>query len=416
VVEDKMGKKKITFIDLFAGAGGISEGFVRAGYTPVAHVEMKADACNTLRTRACYYYLKQCGRLDKYYDYLNSVINRDELYALVPETVIDSVIHETMSNSSMGSIYENIDNAIKNEGIGHIDLVIGGPPCQAYSNVGRSRKCMDDDPRNDLYKLYCKVLENYNPEMFVFENVPGLITAGEGKYINNIQEEFQSIGYELKYEIVNAKDFGVLQNRNRIILIGWKRNSSHKYPRFEKKENNFCINDILNDLPKLHAGQSSNQYRYKKYNGYLRENEIRKDDDILTWHVARSNIDRDRKIYRMAIQAWNDNHKRIKYSDLPDSLSTHKNKSGFLDRYKVVAADLPTCHTIMAHISKDGHYYIHPDIEQARSITVREAARIQSFPDDYYFEGSRTAAFIQVGNAVPPLMAKGIAEALIREF
>ncbi len=409
-------KNKITFIDLFAGTGGLSEGFVCAGYTPIAHVEMNVDACNTLRTRACYYYLKQSGCLDKYYDYLNSEINRDELYALMPKAVIDSVINETMSTSSMDVIYKKIDNAIITQEIGHVDLVIGGPPCQAYSHVGRSRKCMDDDPRNDLYKLYCKVLEKYNPEMFVFENVPGLISAGEGKYLQRIKNEFRSIGYKLDYEIVNAEYFGVLQKRNRIILVGWKRNSSHAYPRYEKKENCFCINDIFYDLPKINPGQTGNHYRHKKFSDYLRNNGIRKDEDILTWHVARSHIDRDRNIYRMAIRAWNDNHKRLKYSDLPDSLSTHKNKSGFLDRFKVVAADLPTSHTIMAHIAKDGHYYIHPDIEQSRSITVREAARIQSFPDDYYFEGSRTAVFTQIGNAVPPLMGKGIAEALTKEF
>ena len=130
----------------------------------------------------------------------------------------------------------------------------------------------------------------------------------------------------------------------------------------------------------------------------------------MTWHVARTHIERDRKIYREVIAAWFNEKKRIKYTDLPDELCTHRNRNAFLDRFKVVASDMPACHTMMAHISKDGHYFIHPDIEQARSITVREAARIQSFPDDFYFEGSRTAAFTQIGNAVPPLMAKGIAE------
>ena len=137
---------------------------------------------------------------------------------------------------------------------------------------------------------------------------------------------------------------------------------------------------------------------------------IRKKDDVLTWHIARPHISRDREIYRKVITAWFKDKKRIKYTDLPEELCTHRNRTAFLDRFKVVASDMPACHTMMAHISKDGHYFIHPDLEQARSITVREAARIQSFPDDFYFEGSRTAAFTQVGNAVPPLMAKGIAE------
>lgn len=411
-----MKKKKVTFIDLFSGAGGLSEGFICAGYSPIAHVETNKDACYTLKTRACYHYLKKKRQLDKYYDYLKSEISRNELYALVPKDVIDSVINETMAESSMESIYKQIDKAMKAMKIDHVDLIIGGPPCQAYSLVGRSRKFMDNDPRNDLYKLYCKVLERYKPEIFVFENVPGLITAGEGKYLKSIQDTFKAAGYEIEYEIVNALNFGVLQRRKRIILIGWKLNSGHAYPLFENKGVACYINDILSDLPRIQAGQSSKQYRNKELSDYLKNNGIRTGDDILTWQVARSHIDRDINIYRMVIQAWNDKHGRLKYSDLPENLSTHKNKSGFLDRYKVVAADLATSHTMMAHIAKDGHYYIHPDLKQARSITVREAARIQSFPDNYFFEGSRTAAFIQIGNAVPPLMAKGIAESLAKEF
>lgn len=136
----------------------------------------------------------------------------------------------------------------------------------------------------------------------------------------------------------------------------------------------------------------------------------------MTWHVARTNLERDRNIYRLVIQAWNKDHTRLKYTDIPDELATHNNKKSFLDRFKVVARDLTATHTMVAHISKDGHYYIHPDLEQARSISVREAARIQSFPDDFYFEGSRTAAFRQIGNAVPPLLAQKIANAIKGQF
>lgn len=409
-------KKTITYIDLFAGAGGLSEGFSSTGFTPIAHVEMNSDACKTLRTRACYYYLKEHSSLDEYRKYLRGQLTIENLYSMVPDAVHDSVICETMSKDTMKSIYDKIDGMITQNKITHVDLVIGGPPCQAYSQVGRSRKCMDDDPRNELYKLYFQVLNRYKPSAFVFENVPGLITAGGGEYLKDILKTFGSLGYAVHYEILNASDFGVMQNRCRIILVGWEKETKRGYPKFAKVSSNYTVNDIFQDLPTIEPGKSSNQYKNEPIGNYLKSSEIRKKDDVLTWHIARTNIDRDRKIYKLAIAAWNDSRKRLNYSALPPELITHKNTRGFLDRYKVVASDLPTSHTMMAHISKDGHYYIHPDIAQARSISVREAARIQSFPDDFYFEGSRTSAFVQIGNAVPPLMAKAIATAIREQF
>ena len=139
-------------------------------------------------------------------------------------------------------------------------------------------------------------------------------------------------------------------------------------------------------------------------------------DDVLTLHNSRPNIERDINIYRRAIELWNDGHKRLNYNDLPDELKTHKNRHSFTDRFKVVEGDESYCHTILAHLSKDGHYFIHPDLEQNRSITVREAARIQSFPDSYFFEGPRTSQFMQIGNAVPPMMAKGIAMGIFEQL
>jgi DNA (cytosine-5)-methyltransferase 1 len=147
----------------------------------------------------------------------------------------------------------------------------------------------------------------------------------------------------------------------------------------------------------------------KKKNSYLEQFELRNGVDFVTQHISRSHNSRDLEIYRRAIEKWNNNNERLKYPDLPEELKTHKNESSFTDRYKVVNGN-GVSHTVVAHIAKDGHYYIHPDIEQCRSISVREAARLQSFPDDFYFEGSRSAAFKQIGNAVPPLMANAIAK------
>lgn len=401
----------MNYIDLFAGAGGLSEGFTSIGFNPVAHVEMNREACETLKTRAVYYYLKDNGKLNEYKKYLLGELSKEELYSTVPEVVLKSVIHQTMSEENMPVLFDLIDDLKKEQHVEQVDLIVGGPPCQAYSLVGRAVKSdnMVGDPRNYLYRLYIEVLKKYTPAMFVFENVPGLLTANGGQYFEDMKNAFKDAGYTIDHSILNAKNFNVLQDRRRVILIGWKKELKYQYPVFEEKVSTHKVADLLSDLPAIQSGEENNNYADSKFSAYLEATGIRKADDILTWHVARPHIDRDREIYRKVITAWFEDKKRIKYTDLPKELCTHQNRTAFLDRFKVVASDMPTCHTMMAHISKDGHYFIHPDIKQARSITVREAARIQSFPDDFYFEGSRTAAFTQIGNAVPPLMAKGIA-------
>lgn len=406
----------MNYIDLFAGAGGLSEGFSSVGFEPVAHIEMNSDAAYTLKTRACYYYLKENGQLNAYYNYERGLITRDALYELVPDEVLESVINATISEGSINAIFERVDTLLQRnpDWNNTVDIVIGGPPCQAYSVIGRAVRedNMEDDPRNYLYKLYCRFLRRYQPKMFVFENVPGLLTANDGKHFENIKRYLRHVGYKIDFKELNAKDFGVLQNRRRIIIIGWRTDEQYCYPEFTPVSHTYTVSDILKDLPVMQAGGSSSKYRKTKPSKYLAEYGIRNNNDVLTFHVARPHIDRDKDIYRRVIDAWNDGHRRLKYCDLPQELRTHKNVTDFLDRFKIVEGDTAACHTMMAHISKDGHYFIHPDKKQARSITVREAARIQSFPDNYFFEGSRTAAFIQIGNAVPPVMAKAIAEAL----
>ena len=166
----------------------------------------------------------------------------------------------------------------------------------------------------------------------------------------------------------------------------------------------------------LHPGEHADRYSGGSPSSYVLENGLRTDDDVLTLHYARAHMVRDIEIYRRAVALWDDGHQRLRYNELPEELKTHKNQHSFVDRYKVVEGDEPCCHTVLAHLSKDGHYFIHPDIRQHRSITVREAARIQSFPDSYFFEGPRTAQFTQVGNAVPPMMAKGIALGILEQL
>jgi DNA (cytosine-5)-methyltransferase 1 len=418
----------MNFIDLFAGAGGLSEGFLKQGYEAVAHIEMNSDAAQTLKTRACYHYLKRENNLVPYYLYLSGRITRDALYNLVPDEILNSIINAKISEETIHAIFEQVDGLLSQNPNwnNEVDIVIGGPPCQAYSLVGRAIKSAQDrllneeerqvDPRNFLYKLYCRFLIKYTPKMFVFENVPGLLTAENGKYFRNMKAYLKRVGYVIEPREINAKNFGVLQNRRRIIIIGWRKGTNHHFPEFIPVEHGYIVNDILRDLPELQAGQENNRYRRIQPSHYLAEYGIRNNEDVLTWHVARSHIDRDKEIYRRVIQAWNNDHQRLRYPVLPEGLRTHNNLSSFLDRFKIVEGDTPACHTMMAHLSKDGHYFIHPDIHQARSITVREAARIQSFPDNYYFEGSRTAAFTQIGNAVPPLLSEAIARQLLLQL
>ncbi len=406
----------VSFIDLFAGAGGLSEGFVQAGFVPIAHVDMDYYSCQTLRTRACFRFMKASGQLDIYRRYLRKEISQEELYSFVPERVLRGVICETMSEETIDDIFRRIDFEMQDLGIGCVDLVIGGPPCQSYSLVGRSRVCMDGDPRNTLYEQYFRVIDRYQPKVFVFENVPGLLSAGGGVHYTAIQEKVKFLGYEMEQRTLTASDYRVLQKRKRVMIVGWKCDSGFYFPEMKTVANKWKVRDLLVDLPGLRPGESSSEYRTNDYSTYLSETGLRTDEDILTWHLARPHNERDQAIYQMAVNKWNKDKKRLQYTDLPSDLMTHRNTTSFLDRYKVVADNLSSSHTLTAHISKDGHYYIHPDKKQARSLSVREAARLQSFPDSFFFEGSRTSAYVQIGNAVPPLMARAMAEAFLEQY
>ena len=403
------GRKQLTFIDLFAGAGGLSEGFIRAGYTPVAHVEKDFNASLTLKTRLAYHFLKSRNEFQTYVAYLKGLITRSELYELIPDEIINSVINETISDDTLIDIFTRIDNLLGKESV---DLIIGGPPCQAYSVSGRSargEKAREDD-RNYLYKYYGEFLKKYKPKIFVFENVPGLYTAGEGKYYNDMVSFFDEIGYKTEDKILDASDFGVLQRRKRVILIGWQKERNFSYPVFEKTSNDWTIANIFADLPLLKAGQSFLTASYvTAANEYLLQSEIRNGLNFVTQNITRPHNKKDLKIYKLAIETLGQEGKCLKNDEIPEHIRTQKNVESFLDRFKVVRSD-SVSHTMIAHIAKDGHHFIHPDINQLRSISVREAARIQSFPDDYFFEGSRTSAFTQIGNAVPPLMSIKIAQ------
>jgi len=406
---------RLTYIDLFAGAGGLSEGFIRKGFLPVAHVEMDKYAVLTLKTRLAYHYLKSMEKEKHYFHYIQRRISREELYSVVPGEILQSVINREIKEDTLEQIFSNIESLMEWWNVKRINVVVGGPPCQAYSLIGRGRDKyrMEKDPRNYLYKYYVEFLKRFSPDIFVFENVPGLLSAGKQKLWEDVQEYFRNAGYEIQYRLLDANDFGVLQRRRRLILVGWKKYLNLRYPEFEKDKSiqKYAVKDLLCDLPPLKPGEKLFKGDYvSKPTEYLRNYGIRKDKDILTLHIARRHNERDRKIYEFYIREWIERRRRPEYDELPEEWKTHKNRKVFKDRFKVVAPDLSYSQTVVAHLSKDGHYFIHPDINQLRSISVREAARLQSFPDDYYFEGPMTAMFRQIGNAVPPLMAEKIAE------
>lgn len=408
-LSDMPRKRTYTYIDLFAGTSALSEGFLRCGFMPVAHVEMNSEACLTIKTRQAYHYLKDHNQYEEYRKYLSGGLSRADLYSQIPESLLASVINTEISDDSITSIFDKIDTILKRQRRKRVDFIVGGPPCQAFSMLNRHNGNIADDKRCLLYLQYGKFLKKYKPMGFVFENVLGLLSSKKNHF-ENIKAHFKDLGYKVHYVILNAADYGAMQNRQRVIIFGWRKTRDRGCPDIPKIENPWTCADLFSDLPQISAGEACSTYNAAPTD-YLREFELRTDDDVLTLHMARPLNSVDAEKYRMAVQMWLEDGKRIKNSDFPDEIRTINNTTSFLDRFKVVDLN-GKCHTVVAHIAKDGHYYIYPSTQKVRSISVREAARIQSFPDNFFFEGSRSAMFKQIGNAVPPLMAHAIAKAL----
>jgi DNA (cytosine-5)-methyltransferase 1 len=235
--------------------------------------------------------------------------------------------------------------------------------------------------------------------------------------IDTMESEFLAAGYLMDRQIVDASDFGVLQKRQRVIIVGWQKKLPISPPVFAKVpvQATNVMNDILADLPPIEPNKNEPFLDYiKSPSKYLVDFNLRIPKEPLTLHFARFINTNDSQIYKIAIDTLFNTGKQLSYKDLPQNLKTQKNEKSFLDRFCVIRGNSSTTYTMVAHIAKDGHHYIYPDatLQQVRSISVREAARIQSFPDNYFFEGARGAMFTQIGNAVPPLVAQAIAKTI----
>lgn len=396
-----MRKKKYTFIDLFAGCGGLSEGFYRMGFKALAHVEINHWACETLRTRMKYYGYKD---IDK------------------------EVIEHDITSSD---IIERIEDATKGE---TPDIIIGGPPCQAYSTAGRVRDGvgMSKDPRNFLFESYVRILEYFRPKFFVFENVKGILSARvNGKLIfpqilNALGKEYKLVEDANKL-LYNTANYGVPQLRKRIIIMGVRKDIEGKEayelydgvkktnydPEMDEQQRNGLkryvdVREAIGDLPSVEPGQdaSTNTFNYPCDNEFLRRIG-KKGIHPLMDHICRKHNATDRERFSVMIaNHWSFGEMRRARPDLE-----HEHARVFDNSYVVQWWELPS-KTILAHIHKDGFQFIHPDGSQLRTFTVREAARIQSFPDDFVFEGSRGEKFKQIGNAVPVLFAEALAKSI----
>lgn len=445
-------KKRFYAVDLFAGCGGLSEGFIQAGFEIAAQIEMNGWACETLRTRHIYHHLKRLKKEETFNKYLRGEIPREEIlkkFPVIAELIGATVIQSEFREDGFNEIINRINVAKKFYGIRKFHVVIGGPPCQPYSIIGRARdrNRMELDARHFLYKHYLDILENLQPDFFVFENVPGLITArvkGNG-ILQKMMDDFRNIfpHYEIapgrtgqpstpdEY-IVDASEYGVPQRRKRIILIGYRvsllkknediRNIFHKLQDGRKSWNNvFTVADAISDLPHLEPGKGSDSWFGKYTDGPLTpyQEKMRERSPGVLNHCARTHMESDLDRYRFFIKYASDGNRNATLKDLmkerPDLTPEHRHLDIFLNRFKVQKWNRPAS-TVVAHICRDGHYYIHPDIKQCRSFTVREAARCQSFPDNFKFEGPRTEQFRQVGNAVPPLLAEVIARFILKEL
>jgi DNA (cytosine-5)-methyltransferase 1 len=396
--------EKIKTIDVFAGCGGLTEGFCQTGfYETKACVEWESAQCKNLRKRLS----------EKW-----KISDADERVIQFDIRRIDELISgfsDPVYGESVG-----LDALVGDK----VDLVIGGPPCQAYSIAGRIRDehGMKNDYRNYLFESYLKVVDHYKPRAFIFENVPGILSAkpGDTSIVELIHEQFAKAGYvilpDLRDAVINISKYGVSQRRKRVIILGLRKEIYHDkaeelleyfyntvLPSYQS-EKELTVMDAIGDLPKLYPIVEK-QKEKKKLSHSRSVPEVKN-------HIPRFHNDRDIEIFR--ILASDIETGVEKYIPIDARKKLYTDMTGLesnIHKYNVLRWNHPS-NTIPAHLNKDGLRHIHPDSVQARSITVREAARLQTFPDDYEFIGAQTEQYKMIGNAVPPEFARRLASAL----
>lgn len=395
-------------IDLFVGCGGLSEGFEQSRkYKMIGAVEWEPSPVKELRN-----HLKnRWGINDAEERVLQFDIQRTE-------ELFNGWEDEKFGRS------KGLDALVGSQ---QLDVIIGGPPCQAYSVAGRIRDehGMREDYRNYLFESYLEVVQHYKPKVFVFENVPGILSAkpGDGsvKIIDLIQKAFADAGYvvlpNLSNAIIDMTEYGIPQNRKRIIILGVSKAYygdkaetmveefySSYLPEY-KVEKKATVREAIGDLPKLKPLDEP-----ISYSGRRLSHEI--PVPLINGHISRYHSKRDIDLFRFLEEDIASGRKEYTNTESLKALYTKlTGKTSNVHKYYVLRWNEPS-NLIPAHLFKDGLRHIHPDPEQARTITVREAARLQTFPDDYYFNCSQTDAFKMIGNAVPPLFAKKVAYAV----
>jgi DNA (cytosine-5)-methyltransferase 1 len=486
----------IPVVDLFAGPGGLSEGFEgyrNGGERPfrcALSIEKERYAHQTLLLRA---FFRQFAKPPKeYYGYLRGELTLKELFARYPrkhERAKTTAVRLTLARWNRKRIDRMVRNAVR----GHQNnwVLIGGPPCQAYSLVGRARRTkekrreFEKDGRHFLFKEYLRIVRKFRPPVFVMENVKGLLSSSaKGVEIFELMlKDFSAAGYSLhsfvkKGEgkalepidyVIEAERYAIPQSRHRVILLGVRKGRDRGSRRLPEAKKKISIQAAIGDLPdirshisppsrdsyeaweselrRLHSvvgrngrlkgrkigprtlrklGGGGEFIRIKlqepRKRGWLRRFKnwlIDRRIEGVTLHAARHHMPTDLRRYLFASHYSRLHGESPRIADFPWWIRPkHKNvrkavkESLFADRFRVQIRGKPSS-TVVAHISKDGHYYIHYDPRQCRSLTVREVARLQTFPDNYYFQGTRTAQYQQVGNAVPPLLARQMA-AIVR--